>query len=69
MAVKARVVELAELSRQLTLANRNIETGQLKEEVERMRAECEQRVRVREMAERRRLEGDVEQLRVEIEAL
>ena len=71
MAVKARVEEVAELSSKLTTVMRNNETGQLKEELTRVRAELsvEQRERGMEMAERRRLEGEVEQLRVEISAL
>eukprot|EP00092_Neocalanus_flemingeri_P009846 GFUD01010610.1.p1 GENE.GFUD01010610.1~~GFUD01010610.1.p1 ORF type:complete len:1104 (+),score=472.03 GFUD01010610.1:138-3449(+) len=71
MAVKARVEEVAELSSKLTTAIRNNQTGQLKEEIVRVKAELsvEQREREREMGERRRLEGEVEQLRVEIGAL
>jgi hypothetical protein len=37
--LKTRVVEVAELSSILTLAIRNNETGQLKEEADRVRAE------------------------------
>jgi len=71
MAVKARVEEVAELSNKLTLAMRNNETGQLKEEIDRIRAELslEQRERIRESSEKKRLEGEIEQLRVELGAL
>ena len=43
MAVKTRVVEVAELSSILTLAIRNNETGQLKEEVDRAALGCHSR--------------------------
>jgi len=71
MAVKVRVEEVGELSSKLTMAIRNNETGQLKEELDRMRAELslEQRERTRVTTDKKKLEGDLEQLRVEIGAL
>jgi len=71
IAIKARLEEVAELGNKLSAAIRNNDTSYLRDELQQLKAQLsiEQKERSKEESDRRKFEGQVEQLKLEIGAL